>query len=256
MLRDLLAYRSFIKNMVLRDLKLKYRDSVIGVVWSIFNPLLMLAVYTIAFRYIIRIPMENYLHFLVVGLVPWHFFSASTIASTSSVLGNAALIRQVSFPRETLPVATVLCHFVQLLLTLTVLLPLLVIASGAAPSWTALLFPPVLILHLGFTIGVALILSALTTLYRDIAHLTEVGLLLLFWLTPIVYPVSMAPPGLQRLLAMNPSGAFALAYQDVLFWGRRPPALLMATLVLWTAGLLLTGRLVFRSYSQSFAERA
>lgn len=256
MLQDLLAYRSFITNMVLRDLKLKYRDSVIGVVWSIFNPLLMLAVYTLAFRYIIRIPLENYLHFLVVGLMPWHFFSASAMASTSSVLGNAALIRQVSFPREVLPVATVLCNFVQLLLTLAVLLPLLVLVSGATVPWTALLFPPLLILHLGFTIGVALILSALTTLYRDVAHLTEVGLLLLFWLTPIVYPVTMAPPELQLLLAISPSGAFALAYQDVLFWGHRPPALLIVTLLLWTAGLCLTGRLVFRSYSQSFAERA
>ena len=105
-------------------------------------------------------------------------------------------------------------------------------------------------------IGLAFMLSALTTVYRDVAHLTEVGMFLLFWLTPVVYPLTMVPPELRLFLMANPSGAFALAYQDVLFWGRQPSLLLTSTALGWTAGLLLVGHLVFRSYSPVFAERA
>jgi len=253
-LRELIEYRTLVKNLVLKDLKLKYRDSVLGVLWSLLNPLLTLTVYTFAFKYVLRVQMEHYPYFLLVGLLPWHFFASSTLASTSAIINNANLIKKVYFPLEVLPIATVLFGFAQLLLALAAFLPALVLISGVTLRWTAVLFGPLLLLHLLFTIGLAFLLSTLTTWFRDVAHLTEVALTLLFWTTPIIYPATMAPARLQGLFKASPLAAFAIAYQDVLFWGRVPEALVVFTVLGWTAALLLLGHGVFRLRSVVFAE--
>jgi lipopolysaccharide transport system permease protein len=254
MLRDLVRYRAFVQNLVLKDLKLKYRDSFLGVVWSLAHPLLMLAVYTLAFKHILRIDVEHYAYFVLVGLLPWNFFMGASMGATQSVVMNGSLIRKVYFPRQILPIAAVLFSLAQYLLALAVFLPLLLLASGLPLRWPALLFVPLLALHLLFCIGVALFLSALTTSFRDVAHLTEIGMLLLFWLTPIVYPVSQVPDHLRVLFAMNPMAAFTVAYQNVLFWGRVPDATAAASLIAWTAVAIVAGHVVFDWYSPTFAE--
>jgi ABC-type polysaccharide/polyol phosphate export permease len=248
-------YRALVKNLVLKDLKLKYRGSVLGVAWSLLHPMLLLGVYTLAFRYIVRIQMENYAFFLLAGLLPWTFFAGSLQGSTASIVGNANMLRKVYFPREILPVATVLFSFAQLLLALAVFLPVVLLFSGTTVSLLALaFFPAVLVLHLSFTVGVAFVLAAATTYFRDVPHLTEAGLVLLFWLTPVIYPVSMVPPPLAPLFALNPLAAFAGAYQDVLFWGR-PPAPVTVVTILGSAVLALGGGLAFfRRMSPGLAE--
>ena len=120
MLKECIKYRSLIKNLVLKDLKLKYRGSVLGVIWSLLRPLMLIAVYTVAFKYVVRIKMENYAFFLLVGLLPWNFFSGAAMAATEAVIDNANLIKKVYFPRETLPMAPVLFNFAQFLLALAV----------------------------------------------------------------------------------------------------------------------------------------
>ena len=174
MTRELFRYRALIQNLLLKDLKLKYRGSVLGFMWSLLNPLLLLGTYTFVFKYVVRIQMDNYPYFLLVGLFPWNFFSSSLIGSTQAITGNADLIRKVHFPRETLPIATVLFTFAQLLLAFAVFLPALVLISGVRLHWTAVLFVPLLVLHLLFTIGLAFILATGTVFFRDVAHLTEV----------------------------------------------------------------------------------
>jgi lipopolysaccharide transport system permease protein len=251
---EFLRYRTLVKNLVFKDLKLKYRDSVLGVVWSLLNPLLLLLVYTLAFKLVLRIETENYAYFLMVSLLPWNFFSGSLIASTQAITGNANLIRKVYFPRETLPIATVLFTFSQLLLALVVFLPALLLVSGVRPHWTAVLLIPLLLLHLLFTLGLAFVLATCTVFFRDVAHLTEVAVLLLFWMTPIIYPVTMAPPMLQLFFKLSPLAAFAIAYQDVLFWGRMPEELVLSTLLGWTAAALVGGYALFRRYTPAFAE--
>ena len=118
----------------------------------------------------------------------------------------------------------------------------------------SLLFLPLLLLHLLFTIGVALLLSALTSSFRDVAHLTEVGLVLVFWVTPIIYPISMVPPAYRALVQLNPLAAFAVAYQDLLFFGRLPSLGVVLALVVWTAALCAAGHLTFKWYDPAFAE--
>lgn len=254
MVRDLLRYRWLVANLVAKDLKLKYRDSVLGVCWSLLNPLLLIGVYTVAFKHIMRVPTDGYPFFLVVGLLPWTFFSTAVAGSTGAVTGNAHLIRKVAFPAEALPVAGVLFAFAQLLLALAVFLPALALVSGMRFAPVALLFPVLLGLHLLLTVGVALALSALTSSFRDVAHLTEVALLLLFWVTPVIYPASMAPAPLRNLFLFSPPAAFASASQDLLFWGRLPDPAVAATVSLSPVLALLIGHRIFRSYKATFAE--
>ena len=251
---EILSYRALIKNLVVRDLKLKYRGSVLGFVWSLLNPLLILGIYTLAFRFILRVQIENYVYFLMLGLLTWNFFAGAVQASTGSIIGNANLIKKVSFPRETLPIATVLFAFAQFLLALVTFLPAFALMSQVTLTWTAVLFVPLVVLHLVFTLGLAFLLSAMTTSFRDVAHFTEVILPLLFWLTPIIYSVEMAPEALQRFFRASPLAGFAVSYRDVLLVGKVPDALTLANLIVWSVGMLLIGHHVFRRYDPTFAE--
>jgi lipopolysaccharide transport system permease protein len=253
-IREVIAYRTLIKNLVFKELKLKYRGSILGVMWSLLNPLLILAVYTFAFKLVMRVQMDHYAYFLLVGLLPWTFFAGSARAATGAIVGNANLIKKVYFVREALPIATVLFEFAQLLLALAVFLPALMLISGVGLYSTTLLVFPVLLLHLLFTTGLAFALSALTTSFRDLVHLTEVALVLLFWVTPIVYSAADAPAIVQPLFPLSPLAAFAVAYQDVLFWGRLPAFPVTLSVIGWTAASLLMGHAIFRWFDPSFAE--
>jgi lipopolysaccharide transport system permease protein len=254
MLQECITYRSLIKNLVLKDLKLKYRGSVLGVVWSLLRPLLLIAVYTVAFKYVVRIKMDNYAFFLLVGLLPWNFFSGAAMASTEAIRDNANLIKKVYFPRETLPIATVVFNFAQFILALVVFIPLFYLLGSSSFKAVNLLFIPLLALHLLFAVGTALILSALTSSFRDVAHLTEVGLVLFFWITPIIYPISMVPEQFQGLMKVNPLAAFTIGYQDILFWGRVPELAVSGAILLWSLSLFYGGYLLFKWYEPSLAE--
>lgn len=255
MLRDLLAYRTFVVNMVLKDLKLRYQASILGFLWSMLNPLLMLVIYTVVFSRVMRVPIEgNYTFFLFAGLMPWTFFSGALIASTGSVIANAGLIRKVQFPHETLPVATVLFFFAQLVLALLVVVPGLVLIAGARLTAVAWFAVPLLLLQLAFTIGLAFALAALTTVFRDVTHLTEVVLMVLFWATPIVYPAEMAPAALRTWFRLSPVSGFVEAYQSLLVGHRLPDAGTLVTLVVWTVAALVVGEALFRRLSPTFAE--
>jgi ABC-type polysaccharide/polyol phosphate export permease len=250
----LFRYRSLVRNLVARDITLKYRGSLLGLVWSLLNPALMLTVYTFAFKVVLRIHTENYAYFIMAGLLPWTFFASALMASTRAIVGSADLIRRVYFPREILPIASVLFSFWQLVLALAVFLPALMLISGIDPSWRIVLILPVLLLHLVFTIGVAFVLAAVTVHLRDVAHLTEVLLPLLFWLTPIVYPIEMVPARLQDWVKLSPLALFAIAYQDILLGARLPEWSLAAPVVAWSAATVGFGYLIFRRFSPTMAE--
>jgi ABC-type polysaccharide/polyol phosphate export permease len=253
-LKELIRYRALALNLVLKDLRLKYRDSVFGVLWSLLHPLLLLAVYTLAFKIVLRVPVENYPSFLLVGLLPWTFFSTSLQGSTLSIITAGGLIRKATFPREMLPFATVLFSFVQLVLALCAFLPAAVLFFNLRFTWTAALFLPILGIHFILTLGLALFLAAFAVRFRDVVHLTEVALTLVFFLTPILYPVALAPEALARFFKVSPPAAFAIAYQDVLYWGRVPHGSLWLTMILGAFTALSIGAFVFRRRAALFAE--
>jgi ABC-type polysaccharide/polyol phosphate export permease len=239
--------------LVLAELKVKYRGSVLGFLWSLLNPLALIVIYSIAFRYIIRIPIERFTVFLIAGLLPWSFFAGSAMASTVSLMINAGLLKKVHFPREILPASTVLFNLIQMLLALAVFLPSLVVLGRRVP-WTLVYYPAVLGLQVLFVLGVALGLSALTVVFRDLRHLTEVGLTMLFWLTPVVYHVSMVPERLRALFLLNPMAAYVSAYQEITYWGRPLSAGVFATMTGWALASLLVGWTIFRRRAPYLAE--
>ena len=193
------AYRELIKNLVLKDLKLKYRDSVLGFVWSLANPLLLILVYGFVFTRMLRVGIPNFPYFLIVGILAWNFFAQSMMMSTGSILENGNLIKKISIPMEVLPIATVFFNLVQYFLVLAVFLPMAILYFRIPFSWSLLGFVPILVLHILFTLGVSFLISSATVFYRDVRHFTEVLLMLLFSLTPIVYDIHAIPESMRRL---------------------------------------------------------
>ena len=169
-LLGIVRYRELLRNLVLRDMKLKYRGSVFGFFWSLANPLLMIVTYFVVFNYILRIRTEGFIFNLLLGLLNWTFFSSSAMMSTDSVVGAGALIKSVAFPRAILPVATVLFNLVQFLLTLAVFVPVALIIFRFVPTPAMLLFPVLLTLQILFTAGVAFALATLTSFFRDVSR--------------------------------------------------------------------------------------
>jgi len=210
-------YRELIRNLVLKDLKLKYRDSVLGFLWSLANPLLLILVYSFVFGHLFSEGPPNFAYFLMVGILPWNFFAQSLMMATGSILDNGNLIRKVSLPVEVFPIATVLFNLAQYLLALIVFFPMALLFFKVSITWSWTSFIAILALHILFTVGMCFIVSTATVFYRDVRHFTEILLMLLFWLTPIIYDVQSVPGSLRSVLYMNPLSYFILAYQEALY---------------------------------------
>jgi ABC-2 type transport system permease protein len=255
-MRSLFRYRELIRNLVLKDLKLKYRDSVLGFLWSLANPLLLILVYSFVFGHILRGGPANFAYFLMVGILPWNFFAQSLMMSTGSILDNGNLIRKVALPMEVFPVATVLFNLAQYLFALIVFFPMAWLFFKVPVAWSWINFLPVLALQILFTLGLCFFISAATVFYRDMRHFTEIFLMLFFWLTPIIYDVQSAPITLKKVLYMNPFSYFILGYQDALYRNTFSP--LEQWLVITSLAIvsLTVGYTLFIVCKARFAEEA
>jgi len=229
-LRDLLRHRALVGVLVARELKARYRGSVLGFFWSLLNPLLMLAVYSVVFQLIFpaRSPSTSpYALFLFCGLLPWNWLSASLTDASASLVVQGPLLKKVLFPAEVLPTVSVLAQGVHFLLALPVLG--LALALGAAGAFgpavaltPALLQVPLLIVLEGlFLLGAGYFLAGLTVHFRDVKDLLGTALTLWFFGTPVLYALPDIPsPGLRGLLAWNPAAPLFAAWHDALFFGR------------------------------------
>jgi len=209
-LRRLLGYRVLIQTLVVRELKARYRGSVLGFFWSFANPLLLLLVYTFVFSVVLPARFEgvdNYALFLFCGLLPWTWFSSALTEASNSLLANGNLIRKVLFPAEVLPLVAVLANMVHFLLALPILILALVLFVAVPPSLTELLwFPAVVAVQLLLTLALGLMLAALTVHFRDIRDLLANVLTLWFFATPILYPWTMVASRRTRASARSPAG--------------------------------------------------
>jgi ABC-2 type transport system permease protein len=254
-LAGLRRYRHLLRNLVLKDLKLKYRGSVIGFLWSLANPVLMGVVYTIAFRSILRIRNEDFVFYLMLGLLAWTFFASSAAMSTGSIADNGGLVKSVWFPRAILPIATVLFNLTQYILSVSVILPLMLIYYRVTPEAPMLLFPVFLALQVLFTIGVALSLATATAFLRDVRHLVEIALTILFWMTPVVYQLRDLSKPLRRVLLLSPMSPYVAAYQQIFFYREWPDAAIWITTITYAAAALTLGFWLIVRNEDRFAER-
>ncbi len=259
-LREIAASRSLLKNLVKRDLKIRYKSSFLGFFWSLLNPFLMMGVFTVVFSRILRFNIPNYPAFLMAGFMPWLYLSTSLSQSIHSVVGSAALLGKVYFPREVLPLSTVLSNLVNFLLALVPLGAFLV-ALGVRPGWHVLLLPAVIAVQTLLVSGAALLLSALNVKLRDLGVIMEVVLMAWFYLTPVFYSMSQVvewvPAQYVRLYMLNPMSGIVLAYRWALL-GRELPGVNVGHHALVAAGVsgavFVTGLAVFRRLKRRFVE--
>jgi homopolymeric O-antigen transport system permease protein len=254
-LLSIYRYRTLIKTLVLKDLKLKYRGSVFGFLWSLANPLLMIVVYTLAFTFILGIRSEMFVFYLMLGQLAWTFFASSTMMSTASIVDNTGLLRTVQFPRAILPIATVLFNFAQYLLTIAVFLPIMIAWYGIPLAEPMILFPAVLVLHVAFTIGTALLFATTTVFFRDVRHLVEVALAVLFWTTPIVYELDRVPERLRLLILLSPMSPFVVLYQKLFFFREWPDATVWLVAGTYAVGAFVIGGALLLAFEDRFTEQ-
>lgn len=219
--RHLLRYRGLIASLVARDLKARYRGSVLGFFWSFVNPLLLLLVYTFVFTVVlpgVRPPeLDPFALFMFCGILPWTWFSSSLLESSNVLITGSNLIRKVLFPAEVLPIVTVFAGLAHFCLGLPILAAFLIYYRVPVVLTDLMWFPVIVLIQLVLTLGLALLLSALTVHFRDIRDLLTNLLTLWFFATPIIYPMSMVSESMQRYLNLNPFTHLAVSYQEVLF---------------------------------------
>ena len=253
--RSLYRYRELLKNLVLKDLKLKYRGSVFGFVWSLANPLLMIIVYALAFTYVLRVRSERFVFYLMLGQLSWTFFANSASMSTTSIVDNSGLIKSVFFPRAILPMGTVLFNLAQYLLTVSVFLPAMLLWYQVPLSASMVLFPVFLALQTAFTIGIALILATATAFLRDVRHLLEVALMALFWATPILYELRQVPEKLRLAILLSPMSSFVVAYQQLFFYREWPEPTVWVVASIYAAGAFIIGTMLILAFEDRFTEQ-
>ena len=197
-IREIWAFRELLGNLVRKELKVKYKDSVLGFLWSLARPLFLLMIYWLVFGKFLRAGIPDFAFYLFSGLVAWDLFSSTLGAATSSIVANAGLIKKVYFPREILPLAAVGAGLVHFALQMLVLFGVLLAFGYGFWGANLLLLPVAFVALVLFAVAMSLLLSAANVYLRDVQHLLEVFLLLWFWLTPIVYPINVALDSLAK----------------------------------------------------------
>lgn len=248
---NLIKYRYLIKVLVVRDIKTKYRRSVLGVLWSLLNPLLMMIITSMVFSTLFRFDVPNYILYLLVGQVVFTFYSESTNFAMWSILGNGALLKKVYIPKYLFPFSRVISSCVNLLFTIPAVI-IMMLYTEADLNWTFIYLLMPIFLMLLFCIGVGLLLSALVVYFRDIAHFYGVLLTGLNYATPIFYPENIVPAEYSMLLEYNPLYYYVQAFRQVLWQGQIPELDLIMTCAAMSVSALMIGIVVFRKLQNEF----
>lgn len=255
----LFRHRQLIAALTARDLKARYRGSILGYFWSLANPLLLLGVYTLAFT--VFFPSEvarPYPLFLFAGILPWTFFSAALLESTQAISSNAGLIKKVMFPAEALPLVVVMSHLVHFALAMPVLfLATLAFAlhGDTRVHATMFLVPLLMLLQTFFVAGLSLIVASASVLFRDLRDIVTNLMQLGFFLTPIIYLIDrIESRPFRALLRLNPMTPFVVSYQDILFFGHLPGLADTILMVVYAGASVVLGLTVFERLRDVLAE--
>lgn len=250
-IQNFIKFQPLLSELISRDIKIKYRKSVLGVLWTLLNPLLMMIVLSVVFSNLFKFDIENFPLYLLSGQIVFNFYNDSTSTAMTAIIGNAALIKKVYVPKYLFVISRVFSSFINLMASFTALL-LVMIATRAELHWTVILSLVPLALLMLLSLGIGLILAALTVKFRDIIHLYSVFTTVLMYLTPVIYPMSILPEWLGKIVLLNPLTNILMMFRDVMinntlfdFWA-------LAIAVVETAFFMAMGLYVFYKNQDQF----
>ena len=254
LVREIYAYREMIFSLIKRDLRGRYKGSALGFLWTFFNPLFQLIVYSFVFSVIMRAGYEKYYLFLFIALIPWIFFSTSVVGGAGCIWAQKEMVNKIYFPREVLPIAHVTCQLINMLLSFVVVF-LVLIVTGHGISLVPLLYLPIVMaVEYLLALGITMIVSAVTVFLRDIEYI--LGIVMMAWqfLSPVMYGMDMVPERLRPIMALNPMTSILTVYRDIFYYKRVPDvqSLLQATVL--GVALLIIGVIVFENLKKKFSE--
>ena len=242
MLASVWQYRSFIRGSVIREFQSRYRNSLLGGLWTVLNPLAMILIYTLIFSQVMQARLPGvetpfaYSIFLMAGILPWNFFIDILNRFQSVFLENAALIKKINFPKICLPVIVLINCSINFAIVFVLFLSFLVF-NNQFPGWVIFAFIPVLILQVALAMGLGIIVGVLNVFFRDVGQFFAIFLQFWFWLTPVVYSITLVPEVLRQILIFNPMTPIIVAYQGIFLQAQEPswlslwPTLVVAILL-------------------------
>lgn len=253
-IKEIYAYREMVFSLVRRDLKGRYKGSVLGFLWTFLNPLLQLAVYTMVFSTIMRSGIEDYYLFLFVALIPWIFFSTSLTGGAGCILAQQDMVKKIYFPREVLPVSYVVGQFVNMLLSFIVVFAALALARYTLQPAALLCLPAIMLAEFVLALGVTMVMSAVTVYVRDMEYV--LGILTMAWqfLSPVMYSLGQVPEETRWVFLLNPMTYVITAYRDVLYYGAMPRLGTLLPAAASGLAMLGLGWAVFGRLQKHFAE--
>ena len=251
--KNLYNYRELLKTNVQKEIRGKYKNSFLGVLWSFLNPLLQICVYALVFPLILKNDQPNYVIFLFLSLIPWTFFTSCVQQSASTMLQNGNIIKKVYFPREILPISVVTSGTINFLISTIIIFGFLIIFGLGITKYVPY-FPIILIIQYFLQLGISFILSSVTVYLRDLEHLIGVALQLLFYATPIVYAAESIPEDFKFIIEYNPMTYIINGYRDIFYNQTSPDMLALGILFVISIALCIVGYLIFNKLQKGFAE--
>ena len=248
------GYRDLVKNLVAKDIKVRYMGAALGFAWSLGNPLILFATYFLVFTYIFPSHTPHYALYLITGILHWNLFAMNTAQSSEMLVSNAGLMKKLAFPRVFIPLANLLVNVVLWLAAMCVY-GLLYPWLGGPWSWALLAYPAYMILYLAFLFGLSLTLAVLYVDFRDLKHIVEVMLMVLFWASPVVYPLKLVPTRFLSFYMLNPLTEAIVCFDKLLYFGRLPNLKLTSCFALWAAAALGVGLYLLHRRGPRLVER-
>lgn len=252
-LMELYAYREMLYNLVKKNLRVRYKGSLLGFLWTFINPLLQLVVYSVVFTMILRVQVENYSIYLFVALIPWFFFSTAILDSTSCIISNKDLVKKIYFPRLIIPLSVATTAFMNMLFSMVIVLIALQFSSVGISIYV-LFLPIIMMLQFVMVIGACFLFASFNVFFRDLEHILGIVLMSWFYLTPIIYTMDMVPERYMSLYLLNPMTPVIEAYRDVLYYKQIPQLDSLFSILGLSLVTLVIGYAVFQKLQRGFAE--
>ena len=252
--KGLYDYRELLKTSISKDVRGKYKNSILGILWSFLNPLLQIAVYALVFPLLMRgSTVENYTVFICCGLIPWTFFSTAISRTSFTIIENGNIVKKVYFPREILPISVVTSEAINFIIS-TVIIIAFVLCYGVGISKYIIFYPIVLLVQYFLLIGISFIVSSITVFFRDLQHFITIALQLLFYATPIVYAPGQIPESFQWIIQYNPMTYIINGFRDIFYYHQMPDLISLGKVFGLSIVLCFVGYFIFHKLQKRFAE--